>query len=60
MQKLNKATWLGLPIFMWVFLAILTVVGMYVGVLGTDFGSTLFWLTVVGAVIMELVIRFRL
>lgn len=52
MQKLNKATWLGLPIFMWVFLAILTVVGMYVGVLGTDFGSTLFWLTVVGAVIM--------
>ena len=52
MEKLNKVTWMGLPVYLWVIMAVSVFAGMHVGALGTDFGATLFWLTVVGGIIM--------
>lgn len=48
----KKYEWMGLPLLTWVVLAGITVLGMYSGKMGTDFGSTIFWLTVIGAIIM--------
>ena len=48
----KKYEWMGLPLLTWVILAGITVLGMYSGKMGTDFGSTIFWLTVFGAIIM--------
>ena len=43
----KKYEWMGLPLLTWVVLAGITVLGMYSGKMGTDFGSTIFWLTVI-------------
>ena len=48
----KKMEWLGLPLYIWAALAVVTVAGLASGKMGTDFGSTIFWLTVVGAVLM--------
>ena len=48
----KKLNWLGLPLYLWAALAVITAAGLASGKMGTDFGSTIFWLTVVGAVLM--------
>ena len=48
----KKLNWLGLPLYLWAALAVITAAGLAFGKMGTDFGSTIFWLTVVGAVLM--------
>ncbi len=48
----KKLNWLGLPLYLWATLAVITAAGLASGKMGTDFGSTIFWLTVVGAVLM--------
>lgn len=48
----KKMEWLGLPLYIWAALAVVTVAGLASGKMGTDFGSTIFWLTVVGTVLM--------
>ncbi len=52
MNTTKKMEWMGLPLYVWVVLVAITVAGLASGKMGTDFGSTIFWLTVFGAIIM--------
>ncbi len=49
----KKLQWLGLPLYLWIILVAITIAGLFSGKMGTDFGSTIFWLTVLGTIIME-------
>ena len=43
---------LGIPLYLWVIILAITILSMATGVLGTDFGSTLFWMTIIGGVVI--------
>jgi len=52
--NLLASQWIGLPMYFWIVIAAIMLVGIYTGKMGTDFGSTLCWLTVFGALILAL------
>lgn len=51
-SSIINTTYAGIPLYLWVLLTVITLVGMATGSMGTDFGATLFWLSIIGAVIM--------
>lgn len=52
--NLFTSQWIGLPMYFWIVIAAIMLVGIYTGKMGTDFGSTLCWLTVFGALVLAL------
>ncbi len=51
-KSLLTARLAGIPVYLWIILVVITAAGLVSGSMGTDFGSTFFWLTIMGAVVM--------
>lgn len=52
MSTKEKWNWLGMPLVFWGVLLIVSIAGMASGKMGTDFGATLFWMSIIGGVVM--------